>query len=1004
MSKHQLRIDSFLGRVARALGGLFYLIESTPILATKLYIPPLRPKIVRRPRLIERLNAGLHRRLTLISAPAGFGKTSLVSEWVDNLRFLRPKGTRDLRVDVAKESQIVNRVAWLSLDEGDDDLTRFLTHLVAAVQTMAPNFGAGVLGVLQSAPPPREPTGREAILTPLLNEMTTLPDHCFLVLDDYHVLEAKPIAMAVTFLLEHLPPQMHFVIVTREDPQLPLARYRAQGQLTELRAADLRFTAAEAAEFLHQVMGLSLAAADIAALEDRTEGWIAGLQLAALALQGTLSVQGRPDVPGFIRAFAGDHRYIVDYLVEEVLQRQPAPVRSFLLQTAILDRLNGPLCDAVTGQQEGSARLEALERGNFFVVPLDDKRHWYRYHHLFAEVLHAHLVAEQPDQVSTLHRRASEWYEQHGSAADAIRHALAAEDFARAADLVELTVLAMSRSRQEATVLGWLKALPDELFHCRPVLGVAYVHMLLASGEFEGVEDRLRDAERWLETSSTSTRGGHAMADRQSRPHPEGSRPAAAMIVVDEDAFRRLPGTIAIARAGLALARGDVPGTVTYARRALDLAPEDDHLTRGGAAGFLGLAAWTSGDLEAAHQTYADGMASLQKAGNISDAINGAITLAAIRMAQGRLHEARSTYAQGLQLATAQRPEGARPVLRGTADLYVGMSELHREYDDLHVATQLLLKSKELGEHTGFPQNRYRWRVAMARIREAQGDLDGALDLLDEAERLYMSDFSPNVRPIAALKTRVWIAQGRLGEALGWVREQGLSAQDDLSHVREFEHITLARVLLARYKRDREDRSLLEAMGLLARLLQAAEAGGRMRSVIEILVLQALAHQLQGNTPAARVPLDRALTLAEPEGYVRIFVDEGPPMAQLLREAAAPRLRPEPGAPWARRGHPEIMTGYTGKLLSAFEGGQPRSAGESPLPAAPASQPLIEPLSQRELAVLRLFKTELSGPEIAQELVIGLSTVRTHTKSIYSKLNVNNRRAAVQRATELDLL
>jgi len=332
------------------------------------------------------------------------------------------------------------------------------------------------------------------------------------------------------------------------------------------------------------------------------------------------------------------------------------------------------------------------------------------------------------------------------------------------------------------------------------------------------------------------------------------------------------------------------------------------------------------------------------------------------------------------------------------------MSELHREYDDLQVATQLLLKSKELGEHTGFPQNRYRWRVAMARIREAQGDLDGALDLLDEAEHLYMSDFSPNVRPIAALKTRVWIAQGRLGEALGWVREQGLSAQDDLSHVREFEHITLARVLLARYKRDREDRSLLEAMGLLARLLQAAEAGGRMRSVIEILVLQALAHQLQGNTPAARVPLDRALTLAEPEGYVRIFVDEGPPMAQLLREAAAPRLRPEPGAPWARRGHPEIMTGYTGKLLSAFEGGQPRSAGESPLPAAPASQPLIEPLSQRELAVLRLFKSELSGPEIAQELVIALSTVRTHTKSIYNKLNVNSRRAAVKRATELDLL
>ena len=324
--------------------------------------------------------------------------------------------------------------AWLSLDEGENDPTRFLAYLVAALQTIAPTIGEGVLGVLQSPQPP--PT--EAILTALLNEITTIPDHFVLVLDDYHVIDAKPVDHALTFLLEHLPPQMHLVIATREDPQLPLARLRARGQLTELRAADLRFTASEAAEFLNQVMGLSLSAEDIAALEDRTEGWIAGLQLAAL------SMQGRQDVHGFIQAFAGDDRYIVDYLVEEVLQRQPAPVRSFLLQTSILDRLSGPLCDAVTGQKEGNARLEALERGNFFVVPLDDKRHWYRYHHLFAEVLSAHLMAEQPDQVATLHRRASAWYEQHGSVADAIRHALAAEDFGRAADLVELAVPAMA--------------------------------------------------------------------------------------------------------------------------------------------------------------------------------------------------------------------------------------------------------------------------------------------------------------------------------------------------------------------------------------------------------------------------------------------------------------------------------------------------------------------------------------------------------------------------------
>jgi LuxR family maltose regulon positive regulatory protein len=902
---------------------------STPILATKLYIPPPRPNVVSRPRLLERLNEGLHRKLTLISAPAGFGKTTLVSEWIEGIE--RP-------------------TAWLSLDEGENDPARFLAYLVAALQTIAAHIGEGVLGVLQSSQPPPP----EAILTALLNEITTLPDHFVLVLDDYYVLDAKAVDMALTYLVEHLPPQMHLVIATREDPQLPLARLRARGHLTELRAADLRFTASEAAAFLTQVMGLNLEAQDIAALEDRTEGWIAGLQLAAL------SMQGHQDVPGFIRAFAGDHRYIVDYLVEEVLQRQPEPVRSFLLQTSILDRLSGPLCDAVTGQEEGKARLEALERGNFFVVALDDKRHWYRYHHLFADVLSAHLLVEQPDQISTLHRRASEWYEQHGSAADAIRHALAAEDFERAAGLIERAVPAMRRRRQETTVLGWLKALPDQLVRARPVLSVHYAGTLLLSGELEGVEARLRDAERWLDT--TADMGELALAS------------SAEMVVVDEEEFRGLPGSIAVYRAARALARGDVVGTMKYARRVLDLVPEDDHLRRGSAAGFLGLAYWTSGDLEAAHRSYADCMARVQRAGHISDAIGCSIALADIRIAQGRLREAMSTYERGLQLATEQ---GA-PVLRGAADMHVGMSELHRERDDLDAATQHLLRSKELGEFTGLPQNRYRWRVAMARIREAQGDLDGALDLLYEAERLYMSDFFPNVRPVAAWKTRVWVAQGRVGEALGWAREQGLSIEDDLSYLREFEHITLARVLLARSKSDRADRSILEAMGLLERLLHAAEKGERTGSVIEILVLQALAHQMQGDIPAALVPLQQALTLAEPEGYVRVFVDEGPPMAVLLEKAAKHGIAPN----------------SVRQLLTAFGSAEDRT---------PVTQVLIEPLSERELEVLRLLGTGLNGPEIARELVVSLNTMRTHTKNIYSKLGVTNRRAAVRRAEELDV-
>jgi LuxR family maltose regulon positive regulatory protein len=912
------------------------------VLQTKLYIPQARlANLVPRPRLIERLNESLHRKpsVALISAPPGFGKTTLVSDWLHQ-----------------------NNVptAWLSLDEGDNDPTRFLFYLVAAVQTIAPTISAGILAMLQSPQPP--PT--ESILTALLNEITHLPDNFTLVLDDYHVIEVKAVNQILTFLIEHLPLQLHLVITTREDPPLPLARLRVRGQLTELRAADLRFTPNEAATFLNGVMDLSLSAEEVTSLENRTEGWIAGLQLAAL------SMRGRADVAGFIQAFAGDNRYIVDYLVEEVLQRQPEQVRSFLLETSILDRLSGPLCYAVTGQGESKARLEALERGNLFVIPLDDKRQWYRYHHLFAEVLRAHLKEEQPDRVRGLHQRASEWYEQNNSSAEAIRHALVAEDFERAADLIERAVPTMRQSRQEATLLGWLQTLPNELFHCRPVLNVHYAGTLLQSGQLEGVEARLRDAERWFDP----------MADVGERPEAL----SAEKVVVDEAEFRGLPGWIAIYHAGIALIRDDVTDTMRYARRALDLVPAEDHLGRGAAAALLGLAYWTSGDLETAYQTYAEGMARVQKAGHLSDGLGCAIALADIRLAQGRLREAMSIYERGLKLATEQ----GTPLLRGTADMHVGMSELYRERDNLNTATQHLLRSQELGEFAGLPQNRYRWCVAMARIREAQRDWDGTLELLQEAERLYVSDFFPNVRPIAAFKTRVWITQGRLGEAFGWVREQGLSAEDNLSYLREFEYITLARVLLARYKHDRADSSIRETIGLLDRLLQAAEAGGRRGSAIEILVVQALAHQAQGDISTALLSLQQALTLAEPEGYVRMFVDEGPPMTQLLREAAAR----------------EIIPDYTGKLLAAFEAEQQKYVIEPPLPPAPAAQPLIEPLSQRELEVLRLFKTELSGPEIADELVIGLSTLRTHTKSIYSKLNVNSRRAAVNRAEELGLI
>ena len=908
---------------------------STPILTTKLYVPPPRPHAVLRPRLTGRLNEGLPRKLTLISAPAGFGKTTLLGEWVAGCERL---------------------AAWLSLDEADSDPTRFLAYLVAALQTIAPNIAEGVLGMLQSPQPP--PT--EAVLTTLLNETATIEDDLALVLDDYHVIDARAVDDALAFVLEHLPPRMHLIISTREDPQLPLARLRARGQLGELRAADLRFTPSEAAEFLEGVMGLSLSAEDIAALEDRTEGWIAGLQLAAL------SMRGREDVAGFIRAFAGDNRYVVDYLVEEVLQRQPERVRSFLLQTSILERLSGPLCDAVTGQEGSNALLEALERGNLFVVPLDDRRHWFRYHHLFADVLRARLMEEQPDRAPTLHRRASEWYERNGSPTDAIRHALAAEDFERAAGLVELAALEMLGSSQE-TLHGWLMALPDEVVRARPVLSVYYAFALLGRGGFEAFDAHLRDAERWLDTSAETS-------ERREAPSVE-------MVVVDEVAFRSLPGTIAVARAYHAGALGDVFCAADHARRALDLLPDDDHLWRGAAASLLGIAYWTSGDLEAAYRSFADGVSHQQMTGQVRFQIAGTYILADIRIAQGRLNEAVRTYEQSLQVATEQ----GEPVW-GTANLYVGLSELHRERGDLEAAKQHLLRSKELGEHFGLPETRYRWYVAMARIKEAQGDLDGALDLLDEAERQYVESPDPDVRPVAALKTRVWVAQGRLTEALGWTRERGLSAHDDLSYLREFEHITLARVLLARYKSDREERYIHEAMGLLERLLKAAEAGGRMGSVIEILVLQALAHEAQGDSPSALVPLERALSLAEPEGYVRIFVDEGLPMARLLYEALSQGVESD----------------YIRRLLAAFPVAESEQTASSPMRGSKSE--LVEPLSERELEVLQLIAEGLTNQEVATRLYLSLHTVKVHARNIFTKLAVKNRAQAVARGRALGIL
>jgi LuxR family maltose regulon positive regulatory protein len=869
------------------------------------------------------MNDGLQGKLTLVSAPAGFGKTTLVSEWVTQYRGL---------------------VAWLSLDKGENDPRRFLTYFVAALQTVLPDVGEGMSDMLQTSQPP--PT--EALLTALLNEIATISDNFVLVLDDYHVIDSELVDQALTFLLEHLPPQMHLVITTREDPSLPLARFRARGQLTEIRVADLRFTLSEAAGFLNQVMGLELSEEDIAALEARTEGWIAGLQLAAI------SVRDQDDVPSFIKAFAGDHRYIVDYLVEEVLQHQSKSVRNFLLQTSILGRLSGPLCEAVTGQKSSGDLLETLERSNLFVVPLDNKRYWYRYHHLFADVLRAHLMEEQPDQVPILHQRASEWYECNASRTDAICHALASQDYNRTADLAELAWSEMDRNRQSATWLDWVRALPDEVVRARPVLSVGYAWALLDSGDLEAAEPRLRDAEQRLGKPASTSDEYKA---------------------VDQEEFQHLPATIAAARSYHFLALGDVPSTVKHAQQALDLLPEDEYHRRGTPAAILGLASWASGDLKTADKAFTDAMTDYKMAGNILFAITGTFVLADIWVTLGRLRQAFDLYQQSLQLAEGQ----GKYVRWGTADLYTGLSELFCEQNDLEAAIEHLLRSKELGEQASFPRWSFRWFLAQARIKFAQGDLGGAIDALDEAERNYVRGPVPDVHPISAQKARVWVAQGSLAKAQNWVHEQDLSAGDELSYLCEFEHLTLARILVAQYRNTGEERSIHDALELLKRLLDAAEDDGRMGSVIEILMLQALAHEVQDKTDTALVSLERALKLAEPEGYIRIFVNEGEPIMHLLSEAVTQGMMPD----------------YANKLLGAS-----KAKGDG----GKASQLLIEPLSERELEILQLISDGLSNRQISERLYLAMPTVKGHNRNIFGKLQVKRRTEAVARARELELL
>lgn len=890
-----------------------------PLIESKLRAPVRRAGVVRRDRLARRLDRSRLPAVTLVSAPAGFGKTTQVTEWIT-------------------DDPAAGPVAWLSLDRRDSDPALFWAYVVAALGKVVPGIGGDALAALQATP-----DRLDAVVASLLNDLSTLERDVTLVLDDYHLVESLAVQESMLFLLEHQPAQLRLVVASRADPPWPLAGLRASGDLVEIRAAELRFTPEETSTYLNDAMGLDLASTEVEALEVRTEGWVAALQLAALSLQD------RTDPSGFIAEFAGDDRFVVDYLADEVLDRQPAEIRSFLLDTSVLNRLSAGLCAAVTGRSDARAILEAVERSNLFLVALDDRRHWYRYHHLFADVLRSRLSEENAERIPELHRRASDWCRVHGDEAEAIAHSLAGADFERAAELVELAAPTLRRRRQERTLRGWLEALPEEIFEDRPVLAVSLIGARMVTGDTTGVDALLQEVEARLAAAS--------------RP-----------IVFDDREFAGLPVQVHIYRAALGLLTGDLDTTITHASAALDLAEPTDHLRRGSASGLLALAHWSAGHLETAARLYTGAIESLITARHLTDALGCSLALGDIQIGLGRLTAAARTFDTGLGL-TAQQPG-----LRGAADMHVGLSEVLIERNDLAAAAHHLETSTGFGESAALPQNAYRWRITMARLRRGRGDLDGALSLVDEAEPLYDTDFSPPVRPVGAVRARVQLARGDLDAANAWVAASGLTVADELSYIHEYEHVTLARVLLARHAAD-HGTGLDDAITLLDRLYAAADTGSRTGSAIEILILQAVAQNARKNRNAALAGLDDALNRAEPEGHVRLFLHAGPEVMTLLRSIAARK----------------DATPHVRKILAAAD---PAPTGA---PARSARTIRAEELSARELDVLRLLRSDLSGPDIARELVVSLNTIRTHTKNIYMKLGVNSRRAAVRRADELGL-
>lgn len=905
-----------------------------PLLQTKLYIPIIRSdpttkletRLIARPRLFQQLEEGLVGKLTLISAPAGFGKTTLVSSWLEYAEL---------------------PAAWLSLDEDDNDFARFLTYFIAALKTIRPEAGTGVLSMLHSSPLPHSRT----LLTLLINDLMTISEKLILVLDDYHVIQTETIDQALAFFIDHMPPQLHLVISSRVEPNLPLAKLRAKRQLNELRNTDLSFTREETIRFLEQVANLSLNIEEVAALDRQIEGWIAGLQMAALSLRQ----REASAVKQFIKDFTGSHRYIMDYLVDEVLQHQPIEVQAFLLYTSILEQFCAPLCEAILRESETMSSnrdftplpvpldirrvqelLLYLEHANLFIIPLDDQRYWYRYHHLFAELLRHRLSQTYPEQVNTLHLRASQWYEQAGMTGSALRHALTAKAFDRAAMLVQQAAPAMLQRVELARLLSWLEALPEEEVQARPLLAMYYAWSLFLSGQIQQAAARLEGVEAKLSRD-------------EAKRTPEVKAQIAAM------------------RAYLTRETGDFAATITLSREALTSLPKEDTLLRAMVTLNLAVAHYFQGEFEPASQLLTENIVTGKTTQRASITLYSIFLRAQILRAQGKLQQALQLCQEGLEMVDDYSWQN----FPAAGILYVILGDLLRERNEFSQAAENLKKGIELGQEGGIPNILITGHVWLSWLRRTQGDMIGSQESIRTALQLIQRDlvsrFWP-LAPAACYQARLWIAQGSLAIANRWAQESGLNQVESFSYLYEVDLLTLARLRIAQG-------NLADAESLLLRLQEAA-AAGRNGSLIEILILQAMTFKAQKRGEEALSRLAQALELAEPEGFVRIFLDEGPPMVELIRRAVAQ----------------QIHTSYALHLLNAL--------GET----VTASQPLIEPLSERELDILRRVAAGYSNKEIAQELVVAVSTVKKHISNIYAKLEVVNRIQAVARARELGLL